>query len=204
MSFFITFYVPFEMSWKGFISDKAEGSGRCVTLAVPIKLQIFFFLLLNLRGEKKAQWELVFLFTIFYRGNQGKISSVFVRINDRRNLIYFLLWAKHKYYKSEDKSVDLCSKNMTWNNLGECTGVVYTSEYPCNGLILSSRLLDDSSLAEVSLISFTWNKKSKSPCLVLARGPSSFRKKWQSINFTLTITMQLNLNPTYEWWHHFH
>lgn len=54
MSFFITFYVPFEVSWKGLISDKAESSGRCITLAVPIKLQIiFFFLAFELGREKK-------------------------------------------------------------------------------------------------------------------------------------------------------
>lgn len=96
------------MSWKEFISDEGEGSGSCVTLAIPVKLQIlFFFSLLAFEPErrKKVQWELftkVFLFTIFCRGNKGKISSVFVRIHDRRNLVCFLLWEKHKYYKSGD------------------------------------------------------------------------------------------------------
>lgn len=63
--------------------------------------------------------------------------------------------------------MDLCSKNMMWNNPGEYTGAAYLSEYLFCELILSSGLLDDSTLAEVSLISFTWKKKSKSPCLVL-------------------------------------
>lgn len=56
MSFFINFYVPFEMSWKEFISDEGEGSGSCVTLAIPVKLQIlFFFSLLAFEPERRKK-----------------------------------------------------------------------------------------------------------------------------------------------------
>lgn len=82
------------MSWKEFISDKAESSGGCVTLTIPVKLQIlfpfFFYLLFEPEGRKKSSVRAVmFLFTIVNKGNKGKISSVFVRINDRRNLVAF-------------------------------------------------------------------------------------------------------------------
>lgn len=83
-------------------------------------------------GGGKVQWELLcFSLPLSMEKIKETISSVFVRINDRRKLICFILWEKHKYYKSEDNSVDLCSKNMIWHNPGECTGTGEMPEYSC-------------------------------------------------------------------------